>query len=341
VTIAFRMDKQQLQGDALMRVYQQLGEGLSHQPGVSNISFEFIVPLSHRGWNGRYSKPGRSPNIIFMNSVGPQYFETMRIPVRMGREFAWSDTKASGRKMILNESAARLLFPDQQALGQQIVNDRDQSSFEVVAVVGDAKYRDMRSPAPAAGYVPMMQDEQEKPSLKAVVRLAGPQAPLASAVRSLAARLAPTIPAPVLTSMDDVVNESMVTERMMALLSMFFAACALLVTAIGLYGTLAYAAARRTSEIGIRMALGARRDQVVAMVFLENAVIAAVGSLAGLIVALTASRALASFLYGTSGHDPMVLLGSVAALTAIASAASLVPSLRAALVEPMEAIRCE
>ena len=141
--------------------------------------------------------------------------------------------------------------------------------------------------------------------------------------------------------MDEVLNNSMNTERMMALLAVFFAGCALLVTAIGLYGTLAYATARRTSEIGIRMALGAQRRRVVAMVFGENALVAAAGSGAGLVAALFASRALASFLYGTSPRDPWVLVGSVAALIVIASAASLLPALRAARIEPMAAIRYE
>jgi ABC-type antimicrobial peptide transport system permease subunit len=136
-------------------------------------------------------------------------------------------------------------------------------------------------------------------------------------------------------------NESMSAERMMALLALFFAGCALLVTAIGLYGTLAYTTARRTSEIGIRMALGARRTRVMAMVFRENAQIAALGAGAGLVAALFASRALASFLYGTSPRDPWVLAGSVGALIVIAGAASLLPALRAARIEPMTAIRCE
>jgi len=340
VNIAFSMDKQQLQGDALMQLYEQLGNELSHQPGVKSVSFEFIVPLSHRGWNASYSTPAGGKHLIYMNSVGPNYFETMRIPFYAGRGFTWSDTNTSGLKIILNESAAKQFFPGQNPLGHQLVNPR-RMSFLVIGVVADAKYRDIRTPAPAAGYVPIMQDEQPKPSLKAVVRIDGPQAPLAAAARSIAARLAPSIPAPVMTTMDEVVNNSLSTERMMALLTVFFAACALLVTAIGLYGTLAYATARRTSEIGIRMALGAQRAGVVALVFRENAIVAIAGCGAGLLAAILASKALASFLYETSPHDPWILIGSVAALTAIASAASLLPAIRAARIEPITAIRCE
>ena len=341
VNIAFRMDKQQLESDALMRLYQQLGEGLSHQPGVKSVSFEFIVPLSHRGWNGNYFTPAGGTHLIYMNAVGPNYFGTMRIPLYLGREFSWKDSKASGLKIILNQSAAKEFFPGQIALGQQIIYPRQKLSYEVVGVAADAKYRDMQSPAPAAAYVPIQQDEQPKPSLTAVVRVDGPQGPLAAAARALAARLAPSIPAPIMTTMDDVLNKSVAAERMMALLAVFFAGCALLVTGIGLYGTLAYATARRTSEIGIRMALGARRAGVVAMVLRENVLAAAVGIGVGLIAAVLASRALASFLYETSPGDPSVLVLSVAALAFIASAASIFPALRAARVDPMRALRNE
>jgi ABC-type antimicrobial peptide transport system permease subunit len=226
-------------------------------------------------------------------------------------------------------------------LGQRITNPREKLSYEVVGVVADAKYRDMQSPAPAAAYVPIQQDEQSKPSLTAVVRVDGPQDPLAGAARALAARLASTIPAPVLITMDDVLNKSVATERMMAFLALFFAGCALLVTAIGLYGTLAYATARRTSEIGIRIALGARRAGVVVMVLRESVLVAAVGTGAGLIAAVLASHALASFLYETSPRDPSVLVYSVVALAFIAGAASVLPALRAARTDPMRALRNE
>ena len=187
----------------------------------------------------------------------------------------------------------------------------------------------------------MAQDDGHKPSYTVVVRSDAPPALLAAAARSLAARMSPDIPPPVMISMSDQLDDSIRSERMMAMLAVFFAACALLVTAIGLYGTLAYATARRTNEIGIRVALGAKRMQVISLVFRENAWIAICGCAAGLVAALMASRALSSFLYGTSVRDPWVLVGSVLALILIASAASLLPALRASRIEPMQALRTE
>ena len=119
-----------------------------------SVSFQFIVPLSHLGWNGRYAAPGATPELINLNSVGPDYFATMRIPLYQGREFSWSDTNASGLKIILNASAAKLFFPGQRALGPQVVTGDKHASYEVVAVAGDTKYRHMRAPAPPIGYVP-------------------------------------------------------------------------------------------------------------------------------------------------------------------------------------------
>jgi len=275
-----------------------------------------------------------------MNAVAPSYFQTMRIRMLEGRDFQWSDTMTSGRKIILNAAAAKVLFPGQNPLGQTVTAGHG-TPYEVIGVVGDVHYKSIQQSAPAGAYEPITQDDVKKPSYRAVVRLDGPATPLADAARILTARMAPDVPAPVMTTMSSVLDASISSQRMMALLAVFFAVCALLVTAIGLYGTLAYATARRTSEIGIRMALGARRAQVVGLVFRENAWVAMGGSLAGLVIALLASRALASFLYGTSVHDPWVLVGSVAALILIASAASLVPALRAARIDPIRALRAE
>jgi len=342
VNIALKTDKQALDGEALLGLYKQYGETLSHQPGVRSVSFARTVPLSNMEWDGDYKVAGGSTHNSHVNSVAPAYFQTMRIPLLEGRDYSWTDTLTTGRKIILNQTAAKLYFPGRNAIGQNILSDPDNKSYEVIGVVGDAKYDDLRTPAPPTGYLPITQNEVKgKPSYTAVVRVDGPAGPLAGAARSIAAQMAPDIPAPVMRTMESVIDASISSERVMALLSVFFAGCALLVTGIGLYGTLAYATARRTSEIGIRMALGARRAQVVRMVFRENSIVAVAGSALGLVAAVLASRALASFLYSTSARDPWVMVVAVAAVVVIASAASLLPALRAARIEPMAAIRHE
>jgi predicted permease len=340
INLDLNMGKQSLEGDALVRWYQAFAEAMTHLPGVRAVSFASVTPMSGSVWTSDYHSPeSNGDREMEMNSVAPEYFRTMRIPMLDGRDFAWADTPAAGNKIILNAMAAKILFPARNAVGQQVMKDK--ASYEVVGVVGNTLYASMREGAPAEGYLPITQASDKKPSYTTVVRYDGPVVPFAAAVRMLTARMAPEIPAPPMTTMSADIDESIGTERMMAMLAVFFAGCALLVTAIGLYGTLAYATARRTSEIGIRMALGAHRAQVVAMVFRENAWVAAGGSLAGLAIALLASRALASFLYGTSPRDPWVLAESVAALIFIASAASLLPALRAARIEPMQALRSE
>jgi len=341
VNIALDMDKQPLDGEPLLQLYRQYGEAISHQPGVTSVSFARIVPLTRNVWDDGRSRPGGDSHDLHLNAVGPDYFQTMRIAKLQGREFSWNDTKTTSLKIILNQAAAKLLFGSESPLGQTVLGEDKKTSYEVIAVVADAKYEELRSPAPPTAYVPITQFDGKKPSYNVVVRFTGSKASLASAARNIATQLAPEIAAPEMTSFQSVVDDSVSAERVMALLSLFFAACALLVTAIGLYGTLSYSTARRTSEIGIRMALGAQRAGVVALVFRQNATIALAGCGVGLTAAILASRALSSFLYETSPRDPWILIWSVTALACIASAASLLPAIRAARIEPITAIRCE
>ena len=342
VNLDLDMGKQSLDGDALARWYKAFADALKHQPGVTNVSFAGVKPLTGSNWAEEVHTPlSNGTREIHFTPVAPEYFATMRIPMLEGQDFSWSDTSAQTRKIVLNRSAAKILFPGKNPIGQHLIQDFGNTSYEVVGLVGDTKYESIRREVPAGGYISITQSDRKKPSYTAVVRMQGSAVPLADAARSLAAKMAPDIPAPVMTTMASDLDASIASERMMAMLAVFFAGCALLVTAIGLYGTLAYATARRTSEIGLRMALGAQRTQVVTMIFRENLWIATAGSAAGLGAAWLASRALASFLYEISARDPWVMLGSVTALVSIASAASLVPALRAARIEPMEALRTE
>jgi len=343
-SIAITMDHQPLHGEALMQFYREVGDSLLREPGVKAVSWEWIVPLSHMTWDELFPTPDGKEKDIYENSIGPGYFKAMRIPVFNGRDFSWDDRSAEGLKIIVSRAAADLLLPGRNPIGQTITkkDDGKVTSYQVIGVVGNAKYDDMRSPAPPTIYHAMTQgDADQAPSLNAVVRLDGSASSLASAARSIVQKINPEIPAPKVTSLSKLMDDSLSAERTMALLSVFFALCALTVTAIGLYGTLAYATARRTSEIGIRMALGAKRAQVARMVFLQNSGVAFAGTAGGLACALLASRALGSFLYGTSTRDPWIFAASIALLALIACSASLLPALRASRIDPIQAIRCE
>jgi predicted permease len=342
--LAISMDHQPLRGAALMQFYQQVGDSLSRLPGVKGVSWAWIVPLAHATWDDLFYVQGGKEEDIHENAIAPSYFSTMRIPFFDGRDFRWDEPKSAGQKIIINRAAADLMFPGRNPLGQ-IIKEKDKDKvipYEVVGVVGNAKYEDMRSASPPTIYHPISQNDDDfSPSFNAVVRVDGSSPSLAAEARSIVQKIDPQIPAPSVSSMAEMVDESLSSERTLALLSVFFALSALAVAAIGLYGTLAYATARRTIEIGIRMALGAKRMQVVRLVFAQNLIVALAGTGGGLACALFGSKVLASFLYGTSVRDPWVFAASVGLLAMIASLASLMPALRAARIEPMRAIRSE
>jgi predicted permease len=344
------MEKQPLDGEPLVRLYHDFADRLAHQLGMSSVSFSNVTPLSGSVWTGDIHLPGGMDRAIHDIRVGPDYFHTMRIPLLRGREFAWKDAPGSGLKVILNQAAADMFFPGGDAVGKQLRNTREKDGvklgeevYEVIGVVGNTKYTTLREPTPPTAYFSITQPgaEDKRPSYTAIIRFSGPAGPLAAAIRQITSTIAPDIPPPTLTTMDAQVDDSIAAERVMALLSGFFALSALLVTGIGLYGVLSYSTARRTSEIGIRMALGAERGQVVSLVFRENVWIAAAGAASGLVVAALASRALTTFLYGTSPRDPLVMTASLAVLCLIAAVASIIPAIRAASVDPMKALRTE
>lgn len=337
--ISLEMSKQPLDGLPLTALYRQMSEGIAAIPGVQSVSFQSLVPLSHNTMSYTFPSVTGHDEMLDMNRVGPDYFKTMRTPVLMGREFAWADGSETGMKLILNQSAAAVLFPGRNAVGESVRNFGGKTRSQIVGVVGDLKYHDLREAPKPAGYFALTQSEEKKPSYSVLVRYAGSSAAMAAAARKVITRLAPDIPAPVFSTMGSDVDNSIATERMLAFLSVFFAGCALLVTGIGLYGTLAYATAQRTSEIGIRMALGAQRGQVLRMVFRQNLGVTVVGAVAGLAVAMGGAKVLASFLYGTTVRDPWVMVGSVLVLLAVSGAASLLPAVRAARIDPVVAIR--
>lgn len=344
VLLQLAMEKQSRDGKALVRAYQAIADGLAAIPGVRAVSFVEFVPLEGSQWTGDVSVPGRPKREMCRNRAAPAYFRAMRTPLLAGREFRWTDTDESGRVAILNEAAAQMLFPNRSPLGQHIGVDDDKdhkATAEVVGVVANAKYTSLSSADPPTVYSPITQDVKNKPSFAVVLRASGSPAPVIAAAQKTVRRIIPEIPPPVAMTMEQNIAEALATERMMAMLALFFGAAALAITGIGLYGTLAYATERRTGEIGIRMALGAQRGNVISMICLENGAIALGGCVAGIAGSLAASRLIAGFLYDTSPHNPIILGGCVLLLICIAAVASMIPAVRASRIDPIAAIRYE
>lgn len=214
--------------------------------------------------------------------------------------------------------------------------------LEIVGVAGDAKYSSVRDASPPTIYYPATRAmENGDSSFVFMLRASGPVAPVISAASKVIHQNVPEIPAPVAISMEDTLNEALASERILAMLAAFFGALALAITGIGLYGTLAYMTERRTGEIGIRMALGARRSNIAWLVLVENSAIAFSGCIAGLAVSLMASKLVASFLFGIRPQDPLAFGAAVVALLFVTVAASISPAARATRIDPVSAIRFE
>jgi predicted permease len=329
-------------GTASPEMYRQLTQRLKALPSVSDVSICAYVPFSNAIGMTEATVPGRGYQPILQNSVGPGYFATMRTSIHEGREFRWSDGGTAGNVVILNAAAGKALFPAGHALGQHVSDDRGKTWLEIVGIVEDAKYSSVRAPSPATMYYPATrQIEKGASSWVLLLRVSGPVAPVISSASTLIHQSAPEVPAPVAISMEETVNESLASERMVAMLAAFFGALALVITGIGLYGTLAYMTERRTSEIGIRMALGARPANIAFLVAVENGLLALSGCLGGLAVSRMASTQIASFLFGITPRDPLAFGVAVIAILLVAVIASVSPAVKATRVDPLSAIRCE
>jgi predicted permease len=335
-------DHGKIRAAALPEMYQQLTERLKGLPSVSDVSICQYVPFSDAIGMTDVTVPGRGQQALLENSVGPGYFGTMRTSVREGREFRWSDSGTRARVVILNTAAEKAIFSSGHALGQHVSDDGGKTWLEIVGVVEDAKYSSVRAPSPPTIYYPAtLEMENGVSSWTFLLRVSGPEAPVISSASKIIHQSAPELPAPAAISMEQTVNEALASERMLAMLAAFFGTLALVITGIGLYGTLAYMTERRTGEIGIRMALGATRSNIAFLVAIENGVLAFAGCVVGLTVSLMASKQVASFLFGITPHDPFAFGAAVFAVLLVAVTASGSPAVRATRIDPISAIRYE
>jgi len=338
--VLFGLDfyKQSRKPPALAAVYRDLVSEIRHLPQVTSASFTQIVPLSIASWRASASVPGGAQFRGWQNKIGPDYFATLETPILQGREFRWSDAGVTARHVILSESAARILFPSGGAIGKR-VKCTEGDPAEVIGIVADTRHLKLRKAPEPTIYLSALEDLHNGASYNLLVRTVGPAAPLISAVGQIVGRAVPDIPLPSACTLQQTIAESIATERTMAALALFFGSLALLMTAIGLYGTLAYSTERRTSEIGIRLALGALPRHVIALVCAENGAITLVGCALGLTLSAAAAKTIASFLYGVSPKDPLLFIAATFLLLTIAAAASLIPAIKASKNNPITAIR--
>jgi predicted permease len=328
------------------RLFEDLQRQLAAVPGVRSVSMSELGVLAGNSWSmtvrvdGYQSREDENmnPNI---DGVGPQFFSTMGVPLVSGREFNDKDAAGAPRVAIVNETMARRYWGNDNPVGRRIgVAGSDPTAVEIVGVVRDIRSQQLREEAPRFVYLPYRQNE-ELTQLTYYVRASGDPSSIATSVRQTVQRLDPKIPLYDLKTMDVQVAESLFVERMVAALSVAFGALATVLAAIGLYGVMSYAVARRTREIGIRMALGAERRGVLWLVLKEVAVLAVLGVAGGLAAAFYLTRRVESQLFGIAPTDPLTLAAAVVMLLLVALLAGLIPARRATTIDPILALRTE
>jgi len=325
---------------------QQLHERLASLPGVRSASLAGVPPLSDNVWmstvqvDGYKAKEGEDMN-PHVNSVGPVYFETMGIPLVAGRGFTAADGPTAPKVAVISEKMAKYFYGDLNPIGRRFGFGRGSATdIEIVGVAKDGKDQNLKEDVARFVYMPYQQDP-EIAQMTYFVRATGDGRVTGDLLRRTVRQLDPAIPVFDVKTMESVANESLFFDRMMATLSACFGALATLLAAIGLYGVMSYAVARRTREIGVRMALGAESGRVVWLVMREVVLLAAIGIGVGLPLSVAAGRLMRSQFFGVSPTDPLTLALATFTLLAVALAAGYIPAGQATRVDPMRALRAE
>jgi predicted permease len=343
-------------------LYKRVLARLEALPGAQSATLLYFSLLSGGGVDFGVTVPGYTPapdenlscNVM---EVGPRFFETMKMPILAGRDFGPQDERpvppnsqpaaagppsmatAPPQYAVINQTMARYFFGNENPVGKRFITKKDWP-IEIIGVTKDAKYLNLREQPPRTFYLYYFQQPQ-RGGMTLQLRTSGETADYAATIGRLVRELDPQVQVVGLRMMTDVVNESLVQERFIAQTATAFSLFALLLACVGLYGVMSYAVTRRTNEIGIRMALGARGADVVRLVMRETLLLVVIGIAIGLSAALATTRLVASLLYGLTPNDPLTIAAASALLLAVAVLAGYLPARRAAQVDPMVALRCE
>jgi predicted permease len=324
--------------------YKEMLDRVRAIPGVQSASMSGMVPIGRSSWQEELDIEGYAPKSrgdvsVMYNSVTPGYFETLSTPLIPGRDFNQYDTPQSPQVAIVNETFAKRYYGAANPIGRRFrwrLDRRNAPPVEIVGVVKDAKYSSLREKPLPTMYIPEAQVDprgfaniEVRSNLDVIPAV---KAAIEAVNRDISLQF---------STFTAQIEESLVRERLLATLSGFFGAIALLLATIGLYGVMSYNVARRRNEIGIRMALGAEQNRVLGMVLREVTILVGIGLAIGLAAALATTRFIQTFLYGLTPNDPRVLASAAGVLALVALLAGYLPARRASRLDPMTALREE
>ncbi|MCU0913818.1 MAG: ABC transporter permease [Planctomycetes bacterium] len=331
-------------GARVAEFYDRVQQALAALPGVRSAALTQFKLLGGTMSGGNFftlsghPREGASAPNAHRLTVSETFFTTMGLPLLLGRGFRTGDVEGAPRVVVVNETFVRRYLSAENALGQ-ILQGKDGRDWQIVGVCRDAKYTDIKNDIPATVYFSFRQESVG--GVYFVLRTSLPPPAVTTAARKVVAALDPAIPLADITTQEQVRNKRISQERLFATLCSALAGLAMLLSCLGLYGLMAYNVARRTSEIGIRMALGATARHVAGPILREALLLALVGLAVGLPAVFAAGRLIRSQLYGVGPHDPLALTAASVVLLAVALLAAWLPARRAARIDPMVALRCE
>jgi predicted permease len=334
----------------LAALYQQIIERVESLPNVRSVSMATYSPMSGAQRSSSIQVPGYTPQPGENADVedvltGPNYAETLGIPVLRGREIEIRDTASAPLVAVVNETFANKYFKDQNPIGRNFTFDDetdDGAPLEIIGVIADIKSEDAREKPNPAVYRPILQiQDQAAFRVNIQVRTTGDASSFGGPFRQVMNGIDDKIPVFDVTTLEEQVQENLKQDRLITQLVSFFGALALILASIGLYGVMAHGVARRTNEIGIRMALGARAGSIAWMILRETLVLVLIGLVIGVPTALFAARFVSSQLFGLQSADPAALISAAVVLTVVALGAGYFPARRASRVNPLTALRYE
>jgi predicted permease len=330
------------------QLFERIEDEIGATPGVSSIAMAMVPVLAGDNWGnslaveGFQAGPDTNTNASF-NSIGPGYFKTMGIPLIAGREFTRADAAGTPKVAIVNQAFARKFNLGDNPIGKHFGlggGPDTKLDIEIVGMVKDAKYSEVKRQPPPQYYLPYRQEERLGFGYF-YVRSATPPEQMLSTIPAVMRKIDASLPLDDVKTMETQIKENVTTDRIISTLSLAFAVLATVLAAVGLYGVLAYTVAQRTREFGLRMALGADGGTVRGIVMKQVVRMAIVGGVIGMLIALGVGRAAKSLLFEMEGYDPLVLTLATVALALVALGAGFLPALRASKIDPMTALRYE